>query len=268
MQSSLPSIGMRLRRWRVGVLSSLFRLTGRGRLASVACESERSASMHISRCNLSPGPARSPTFVLWAVSVVGLMWLAPSAIDAQHRGLFSAIHNDAAQPQSPAPLDPTTVRRRVVTIDLGRLGRARASTAEPPRPAVRSKSLSQLPQRRAASPVSDTTLPLNLFEDIVFTGIVERTPPTFSGGYSLSDRLIGERLGTLTLAVNGETVAGTVRTLAGAGRPRPAALAGFPAGEGQGLATPCGDWLAEAEGGRHQRWKSWRTGGKSWAWTR
>ena len=222
MQSSVPSIGMRLRRWRVGVLSSLFRLTGHGRLASVACESERSANMHISRCNLPPRPARSPTIVLWAVSVVGLMWLAPSAVDAQRRGLFSAVHDDAAQPQSPASLDTTTARRRVVTIGLGRLRQARASTAEPPRPAVRSKPLSQLPRRRAASPVSDTTPPLHLFGDIVFTGIAERTPPTFSGGYSLSGRLIGERLGTLTLAVNGETVAGTVRTLGGKYRIRSA----------------------------------------------
>jgi hypothetical protein len=63
---------------------------------------------------------------------------------------------------------------------------------------------------------------LHLFGDIVFTGIAERTPPTFSGGYSLSGRLIGERLGTLTLAVNGETVAGTVRTLGGKYRIRSA----------------------------------------------
>ena len=176
--------------------------------------------MHSSRCNLPPRPARSPTIVLWAVSVVGLMWLAPSAVDAQRRGLFSAVHDDAAQPQSPASLDTTTARRRVVTIGLGRLRQARASTAEPPRPAVR--PLSQLPRRRAASPVSDTTPPLHLFGDIVFTGIAERTPPTFSGGYSLSGRLIGERLGTLTLAVNGETVAGTVRTLGGKYRIRSA----------------------------------------------
>ena len=47
----------------------------------------------------------------------------------------------------------------------------------------------------------------------MFTGIVERTAPTFSGGYSLSGRLVGEPLGGLTLVVNGETVAGTVRTL-------------------------------------------------------
>jgi fermentation-respiration switch protein FrsA (DUF1100 family) len=63
---------------------------------------------------------------------------------------------------------------------------------------------------------------LNLFEDVSFTGVVERTAATFSGGYSLSGRLVGEPLGSLTLVVNGETVAGTVRTLDGTYRIRSA----------------------------------------------
>ena len=61
---------------------------------------------------------------------------------------------------------------------------------------------------------------MNLFEDIVLTGIVEHTAPTFSGGYSISGRLVGDPLGTLTLVVNGETLAGTVRTLGGTYRIR------------------------------------------------
>ena len=69
-------------------------------------------------------------------------------------------------------------------------------------------------------PTPDATLTLNLFEDVVLTGIVERTAPTFSGGYSISGRLVGKPLGTLTIVVNGETVAGTVRTLGGAYRIR------------------------------------------------
>ena len=40
---------------------------------------------------------------------------------------------------------------------------------------------------------------------------VEQTAPTFSGGYSVAGRIVGEPLGTLTLVVNGETVVGTVR---------------------------------------------------------
>ena len=52
---------------------------------------------------------------------------------------------------------------------------------------------------------------LNLFDDVVFTGIVEHVEPT-SSGYSLWGRLDGVELGTMTLVVNGSVVAGTVRT--------------------------------------------------------
>ena len=69
-------------------------------------------------------------------------------------------------------------------------------------------------------PTPEATLTLNLFEDVALTGIVERTAPTFSGGYSISGRLVGKPLGTLTIVVNGETVAGTVRTLGGTYRIR------------------------------------------------
>ena len=55
-------------------------------------------------------------------------------------------------------------------------------------------------------------LTLNLFDDAVFSGIVERTAPTVSGGYVLSGRLDGVALGTFTLVVNGGVVAGTVLT--------------------------------------------------------
>ena len=215
MQPSVLPVGMCIRASQVGVLSSHFRLTGHGPKASVACESARSANMHISRCTILPKPARSATAVLWAASVVALAWLVPPAAHAQDSGLFSAVPEVAAQPQSPASPDATTVRRRVVEIDLGRLRRAQVSAAESPRPEARSKSLTPLLPRRAAAPVSEATLPLNLFEDVSLTGVVERTAATFSGGYSLSGRLVGEPLGSMTLVVNGETVVGTVRTLGG-----------------------------------------------------
>ena len=170
MHPSVLSIGTRVRPFQVCVLASLFRRTGHGPLASVASQSGMSGNMHISRCTVPPRPARSATAVLWAVAVVCLTWLVPSAAHAQDSGLFSTVPDDAAQPQSPASLDATTVRRRVVTIDLGRLQRAQVSAAESPRPEGRSKSLAPLLPRRAAAAVSDTTLPLNLFEDVSFTG--------------------------------------------------------------------------------------------------
>ena len=46
------------------------------------------------------------------------------------------------------------------------------------------------------------TLELNLFNDIVFTGIVEHVEPT-SSGHSLWGRLDGVDLGTMTMVVNG-----------------------------------------------------------------
>ena len=63
-------------------------------------------------------------------------------------------------------------------------------------------------------------LALNLFDDVVFEGIVERVAPTFSGGYALSGSVAGDPPGTVTLVVNGETVAGTVRTVVGTYRIR------------------------------------------------
>ena len=143
------------------------------------------------------------------VSVIGLAWLVCPVIEAQNRGLFSSIEGAAAQLDShpPVSLDATTLRRRVVTMALDRLQRARSS--------VQSKAASLRSGRRDAGPAPNATLTLNLFEDVVLTGIVERTEPTFSGGYSISGRLVGEPMGTLTVVVNGDTVAGSVRTLDG-----------------------------------------------------
>ena len=155
-----------------------------------------------------------------AASVIGLTCLGLPAVAVQSSGLFSAVNRGAEQLDSQAPtsLDGITVRRRVVTMDLDRLQRAKATTL--PRSPVQSKALSPRGGRRDAVPAPDATLTLNLFEDVVFTGIVERTAPTFSGGYSISGRLVGKPLGTLTLVVNGETVAGSVRTLGGTYRIR------------------------------------------------
>ncbi len=52
---------------------------------------------------------------------------------------------------------------------------------------------------------------LNLFEGVAFRAVFEQTAPT-SSGYSLSGRLESVRWGTVTLVVNGDIVAGAVRT--------------------------------------------------------
>ena len=156
------------------------------------------------------------------VSVIGLTSLGLPAVEAQSSGLFSAVYRASVQLDFPAPasLGTTTLRSRVVMMDLGRLQRARATAAALLRSPVQSKAVFPPGGDRAAVPALDRTLTLNLFEDVVFTGIVEHTAPTFSGGYSISGRLVEEPLGTLTVVVNGETVAGSVRTLGGTYRIR------------------------------------------------
>ena len=187
-----------------------------------------------------------------AVFVIGLTWLAPVEVEAQRRGLFSAVNRAVAQLDSPAlaSLDAATLRRRVVTMDLGRLQRARAAASVLPRSLVRTKAVSPPGGGRDAAPASDATLTLNLFRDVVFTGIVERTAPTFSGGYSISGRLVGKPPGTLTLVVNGETVAGTVRTLGGTYRIRPLGGGRYAVSEVEEPPLDCEVLKPEGEGGR------------------
>ena len=144
-----------------------------------------------------------------AATVAVLMALVAPTVEAQSTDLFTPV--DATPPSG--PLDAITLRSRVVLIDLGQLDRAQAAVAAPPTPQP-TDTPSGADKRRAA-PAPGTTLTLNLFDDTVVTGIVEWTEPTFSGGYAVSGRLVEEPLGTLTLVVNGETVAGTVRLLDG-----------------------------------------------------
>ena len=121
---------------------------------------------------------------------------APSdgdAGEAQPGGLFSEVEGDP--PPSP---DVETLASRLVGIDFGQLARV----TKPP----------DAPKTRAAGkPTTPQTLVLNLFDDVVFTGIVEHVEPT-SSGHVLWGRLDRVELGTMTLVVNGSVVTGTVRT--------------------------------------------------------
>ena len=102
--------------------------------------------------------------------------------------LFRSIAtNDRGNPSQWAGgvLDRTSLRRREVSVDFQTL--ARVADGE------------------------RTALRLNLFDDLVLMGIIERRTSTYSGGYALSGRLAGVPEGTVTLVVNGSVVAGTVR---------------------------------------------------------
>lgn len=92
-------------------------------------------------------------------------------------------------------------RGRLVSIELAALERARVAV------------------ERDGPPVA---VLLNLFDDAVVLGRVERAEPTSSGGYALSGGIAGTALGTMTLIVNGTVVVGTVRTPGGTYWIRPA----------------------------------------------
>ena len=144
-----------------------------------------------------------------AATVAVLAALAVPTVEVQAADLFTPV--DETPP--PGPPDDITLRSRVVTIDLGQLDRAQGAVADPSVPTTQTRDTSPRTDKRSAEPPPGTTLTLNLFDDVVVTGRVERTAPTFSGGYAVAGHLVEEPLGTMTLVVNGETVAGTVRTL-------------------------------------------------------
>ena len=151
-----------------------------------------------------------------AVTAVVLTVLAASTADAPAADLFTSV--DATPPSG--PLDDITLRSRVVTVDLGQLDRAQAAVDDPPDPTPHLRAMSARTDKRSAEPEPGTTLTFNLFDDTVVTGIVEWTDPTFSGGYAVSGRLVGDPLGSMTLVVNGDRVVGTVQSPEGTYRIR------------------------------------------------
>ena len=113
--------------------------------------------------------------------------------------LFRAVAPNgrkAASRKAGGALDRATLRRREVSVDI--------------------RMLARLPDG------GSTALRLNLFDDVVLMGIIERWTPTYSGGYALSGRLAGVGGGSVTLVVNGNVLAGTVRIPGATYRIRPA----------------------------------------------
>ena len=118
--------------------------------------------------------------------------LLPIGAAGQEGGIFTpAAPAAGARPAAEVAADPVTLRRRLVTVDVDRLGQAQAVIA--------------------GGGGQSAALPLNLFDDAVLGAIVETTSPTLSG-YVLTGRIEGAEGGTLTIVVNGDVVAGTIRT--------------------------------------------------------
>ena len=133
-----------------------------------------------------------------AVLTLGLTVLGgliSDSVRGQAPALFSAARPSQAEVAAQAVRDDDAVlRRRLAPVEPSTLAGVRALVLE------------------RSHPVAVT---LNLFDDTVLTGIVERTALTFSGGYSVSGRLADEPFGSMTLVVNGGAVTGSVRTVGG-----------------------------------------------------
>ena len=133
-----------------------------------------------------------------AVRAAGTQVTVTAASEGAGDGIFRAIapkRRGAVRGQAGTALDRATLRRREVSVDIGRL----VSVADGESSALR----------------------LNLFDDVVLTGTIERRTLTYSGGYALSGPLMGVAEGSVTLVVNGSVVAGTVRLPGATYRIRP-----------------------------------------------
>ncbi len=167
------------------------------------------ARKHVPGCRTGCGAALAGRCST-ALAAALLTALAAGEAAGQPGGLFREVApaGVVAGPDLSAVSDSITLRRRLVAIDFGQLTPSADTAAAVPGAAA------------AAAPSG--VLTLNLFDDASFTGLVESVAPTFSGGYSLSGPLAGVEMGTMTLVVNGEVVAGTVRTPEATYRIRPA----------------------------------------------
>ena len=141
----------------------------------------------------APDGTSTPTSTPTPVPTVATSPSKPAPDEAMASGLFSEVEGDP--PPSPGV---DTLASRLVEIDFGQLSQVTKSQVGPKDPVT-------------GKPTEPQALVLNLFDDVVLTGIVEHVEPT-SSGHSLWGRLDGVGLGTFTLVVNGRVVIGTVRT--------------------------------------------------------
>ena len=128
------------------------------------------------------GPAPSEGRHSPAPSVSGHTPHPRAIMRAQTDGIFEATSQSKL---GVSMSDTGTLRRREVTVNTGMLRRSRSEEPD--------------------------LLTLNLFDDVLVTGMILNRTPTYSGGYALSGHLSGITGGTVTLAVNGAVIAGTVR---------------------------------------------------------
>ena len=135
----------------------------------------------------TPAPTPTPVSTLPAVPSARVLG------ETLAGGLFWEVEGDP-----PPSGNVETLASRLVGIDFGQLAQVTAPPIDSKNSATGSSPTAQL-------------LVLNLFDDVVFTGIVEHIERT-SSGHALRGRLEGVDWGTFTLVVSGGIVVGTVRT--------------------------------------------------------
>lgn len=171
---------------------------GDERMAAVGGPADAVRTLNLTRHSVAAFRPRSPQNQMSLSSPLSqarpVARSAQAAVPVPGGGIFGAmapeVRGTALQPS-----DPAARRRRVVSVDIGRLAPAPHG--------------------------GRTALMLNLFDDLVLTGIIERRTPTWSGGHALSGLLAGVPGGSVTLVVNGKVVAGMVRVPGAAYRIRP-----------------------------------------------
>ena len=178
---------------------------GEERTAAVVGPADAARALNLTRHSvaaLRPRSSQNPTSLSSPLSQVRpVVRTAQAAVPVPAGDLFRAVApsvrvRGAALHAGRNAGEGPVLRRRQVGVDLGMLARLPAGG----RGALR----------------------LNLFDDVILTGIIERRTPTFSGGYALSGRLAGVPGGTVTLVVNRSVVAGAVRGPGAHYRIRPA----------------------------------------------
>ena len=145
-------------------------------------------------------PGRLPTLALLLVAV-GFMLARPGA-GPMAQPVFAKANSDGlfydVKGEPPPSIGVDSLASRLVGIDFGQLAQVVDAPVSPKDPVT-------------GKPTKPQTIALNLFDDVVFTGIVEHIEPT-SSGHALWGSLDGVELGTMTLIMNSSLVVGTVRT--------------------------------------------------------
>ena len=166
---------------------------GKSRTPAVNGPTDAVRALNITRHSVAAFRPRSQDTISRARSGGKQAARPPSAAGVRSGGLFTAI---SPPKQGAAESDPKALRRREVAVDIGQLAQVAADR--------------------------HTALPLNLFDDVMLTGVIVKRTPTSSGGYALTGPLFGVTGGKVALVVNGDVVAGTVRLPGATYRIRPA----------------------------------------------